>query len=441
MGRTTQAYYIDNDYTVRVVGKDLQTAAFMKDDVVAYIRPGVPPAGPEYVNMDTLQKYTMWLAEHYGGRVQERALKLWRWANQTLPYLLAREQQPSMVYDMASDGPVPFVPPPPPPPVHEPWTPEDDFQKNSTTDLAVPRFEFDGMQVRVVVLEGEPWFVGRDVAGALGYENLSRDIQRHCNHAKTLKGTESEPLTDSPRGVLIIPESDVYRLIMRSNLPEAERFQAWVTEEVLPSIRKTGGYGKTNPGPDSNPFENPETVVQLAVAFRDTCRQLESEKKLRQVEHDGRKRAEDANTILLGDLDELEDELAAVRESLGEEVEKCLREVLGEGTQITPTLFVSTVKLMDPSRPKRKESIGTHILYENWLKWRWLRREPISARAYRYVPQQRYKSYFCMGLNGRLELTIRGAVRTTTKLKAEGFYPAPKDTTTANEFTRLEVVK
>ena len=96
--------------------------------------------------------------------------------------------------------------------------------------------------VRVVDVNGEPWFVASDVAKALGYANPAEAIQDHCkkvnkinHHSKTLPPTP-------PVNILIIPESDVYRLVMRSNLPDAERFQDWVVEEVLPSIRKTGSY-------------------------------------------------------------------------------------------------------------------------------------------------------------------------------------------------------
>lgn len=92
--------------------------------------------------------------------------------------------------------------------------------------------------VRVIEQNGEPWFVASDIAKALGYENPSRDVQRHCKKVNKFSPTES---VGTPYN--IIPESDVYRLIMRSNLPNAERFQDWVCEDILPSIRKTGGYG------------------------------------------------------------------------------------------------------------------------------------------------------------------------------------------------------
>lgn len=96
-------------------------------------------------------------------------------------------------------------------------------------------------ELRAIDLEGQPFFIAKDVAGALGYKNPQEAVRNHC------KGV-SETLTPSKGGnqsTKIIPESDVYRLIMRSKLEEAERFQDWVCEEVLPSIRKTGVYAVT----------------------------------------------------------------------------------------------------------------------------------------------------------------------------------------------------
>lgn len=113
-------------------------------------------------------------------------------------------------------------------------------------------FPVTGQKVRTVWHEGNVWFVANDVSACLGFARPEKAIIDHCNHAKTLKGPESGGLTSSPRGINIIPESDVYRLVMRSKLPAAEQFQAWVCEEVLPTIRKTGGYGGS-PAPPPNP--------------------------------------------------------------------------------------------------------------------------------------------------------------------------------------------
>lgn len=110
------------------------------------------------------------------------------------------------------------------------------------SNLAVFSHESFG-NVRTIMIDGNPWFVAKDVAECLGYIHTQSAIIDHCKHAKTLKGGESLLLTSSPRGMNIIPESDVYRLVMRSNLPKAVEFQDWICEEVIPSIRKTGGYG------------------------------------------------------------------------------------------------------------------------------------------------------------------------------------------------------
>ena len=112
-------------------------------------------------------------------------------------------------------------------------------------DAALGTFVFPvtRQKVRTVWHEGSIWFVAKDVAECLGYGDTDQAIRKNCNHAKKLNPVSGTGLTSSPRGINIIPESDVYRLVMRSKLPAAEQFQAWVCEEVLPTIRKTGGYG------------------------------------------------------------------------------------------------------------------------------------------------------------------------------------------------------
>jgi prophage antirepressor-like protein len=96
-------------------------------------------------------------------------------------------------------------------------------------------------QVRVVTgPDGEPWFVASDISKALGYERPANAVNVHCK--KVNKISQRLESGQPPVTFNIIPESDVYRLIMRSNLPNAEIFQDWVTDEVLPSIRKRGLY-------------------------------------------------------------------------------------------------------------------------------------------------------------------------------------------------------
>ena len=105
-------------------------------------------------------------------------------------------------------------------------------------DLQV--FSFQGAsEVRTVVQDGEPYFVGKDVATLLGYSNPQKAIRDHCKNAVPVGVNES--FTLDPQ-TIVIPERDLYRLVMRSKLPTAEVFEEWVVGEVLPSIRKTGGY-------------------------------------------------------------------------------------------------------------------------------------------------------------------------------------------------------
>lgn len=121
-------------------------------------------------------------------------------------------------------------------------------------------FNYNNTQVRVIEKDGEPWFVAKDVATVLGYSDLAKAIRMHCKGAIILKGDKSSGLTSSPRGITIIPERDVYRLIMRSKLPSAERFEEWVVGEVLPAIRKTGSYSV----PQAAPKSSAEMLVMFA---------------------------------------------------------------------------------------------------------------------------------------------------------------------------------
>lgn len=94
--------------------------------------------------------------------------------------------------------------------------------------------------IRSVEVEGEPWLVGKDVAAALGYTDTSDALKRHVDDGDKL----TRRFTDSgqSREMYIINESGLYSLILSSKLPGAKKFKRWVTSEVLPSIRKSGGY-------------------------------------------------------------------------------------------------------------------------------------------------------------------------------------------------------
>ena len=98
-------------------------------------------------------------------------------------------------------------------------------------------FNNDGFgKVRTVIIHGEPWFIAKDIANALGYANPQKAIRSHCKHSILVGVNKMDALAR------LINEKDVYRLIMRSKLPSSEKFQDWVMDEVLPIIIKTGGY-------------------------------------------------------------------------------------------------------------------------------------------------------------------------------------------------------
>lgn len=100
-------------------------------------------------------------------------------------------------------------------------------------------------EVRTLLDENnEIWFVGKDVSKILGYQNGSRDINAHVDEEdrKIIKSTETVLLDVPSRGLTIINESGLYSLVLSSKLPSAKKFKRWVTSEVLPAIRKTGGY-------------------------------------------------------------------------------------------------------------------------------------------------------------------------------------------------------
>lgn len=98
-------------------------------------------------------------------------------------------------------------------------------------------------QVRTIEIDGNPWFVAKDVTDALGYTESKSALKSHVSagQRQTVNLTDPSSVTGN-RVMSLINEAGLYRLIMRSNLPRAVEFQDWVAEEVLPSIRKTGTY-------------------------------------------------------------------------------------------------------------------------------------------------------------------------------------------------------
>ncbi len=95
-------------------------------------------------------------------------------------------------------------------------------------------------RVRTVSIDGEPWFVGKDIALALGYCNTKDALSRHVDADD--KGGSRITTPSGEQEMTIINESGLYSLVLSSKLPTAKKFKRWVTHEVIPAIRKTGGY-------------------------------------------------------------------------------------------------------------------------------------------------------------------------------------------------------
>lgn len=122
-------------------------------------------------------------------------------------------------------------------------------------------------EIRTIEIDGKPYFVGTDVAKALGYNNPRDAVSRHC------KGVvkHDTPTSSGVQAMSYINEGDLYRLIMKSKLPSAEKFESWVMDEVLPTIRKTGSYQK--------PLTTVEQIQVIATGF------LDHEKRLNRLEN------------------------------------------------------------------------------------------------------------------------------------------------------------
>lgn len=106
-------------------------------------------------------------------------------------------------------------------------------------------FNFGIFSVRVIIRDNQPWFVANDICNALGYSNASKAIGDHLDDDERSTITNSESRNGGGK-LVIINESGLYALVLRSRKPEARKFAKWVTSEVLPSIRQTGNYGQPN---------------------------------------------------------------------------------------------------------------------------------------------------------------------------------------------------
>lgn len=115
-------------------------------------------------------------------------------------------------------------------------------------------------KVRTVVINEEPWFVGKDIATALGYRDTKNALKAHVDLED--KGGWRITTPSGEQNMTVINESGMYSLVLSSKLPSAKKFKRWVTSEVLPSIRKHGAY--MTPEKIEEVLLNPDTIIKLA---------------------------------------------------------------------------------------------------------------------------------------------------------------------------------
>lgn len=127
-------------------------------------------------------------------------------------------------------------------------------------------FNFEGNEVRTVLINDEPYFVGKDIADVLGYLNTRDALSKHVDE----EDKNSVAIHDGNKGnpnQVVINESGMYSLVLSSKLPNAKKFKRWVTNEVLPSIRKHGAYMTDEKIEEA--LLNPDTIISLATQLKE----------------------------------------------------------------------------------------------------------------------------------------------------------------------------
>lgn len=116
-------------------------------------------------------------------------------------------------------------------------------------------------EIRTLLINDEPYFVGKDVADALGYKNTRDALSKHVDEED--KGVANRDTLGGKQDLTIINESGLYSLILKSKLPGAKKFKRWVTSEVLPTIRKHGMYAT------EDLLNNPDLLIQVATQLKE----------------------------------------------------------------------------------------------------------------------------------------------------------------------------
>lgn len=137
-------------------------------------------------------------------------------------------------------------------------------------DLQV--WNYESSEIRTVTIDNEPWFVGKDVAAVLGYSNTRDALAKHVDDEDKNTVVIRDGIQGNPN-TIVINESGLYSLVLSSKLPTAKKFKRWVTNEVLPSIRKHGAYMTDQTLEQA--LTSPDFLIQLAT-------QLKQEKEKRE---------------------------------------------------------------------------------------------------------------------------------------------------------------
>jgi prophage antirepressor-like protein len=155
--------------------------------------------------------------------------------------------------------------------------------------------DFNGFNVRILLNSEKEYFIAKDIAELLKYERPAKAVSDHCKRVVKLSSILKSPVSgdlekevDHFRNLLgtkwsstqLIPESDVWRLIIKSRLPEAEKIEEWIMEEVLPSIRKTGSYSLQKEEKVEFDFEEIQKVVKIGIGFLSDLKNLNPVEKI-----------------------------------------------------------------------------------------------------------------------------------------------------------------
>jgi anti-repressor protein len=153
-------------------------------------------------------------------------------------------------------------------------------------------------EVRTLVIDGEPYFVGKDVAEILGYSNSRKAIGDHVDEEDKVDGVTIRDSIGRDQKPILINESGLYSLILSSKLPNAKKFKHWVTSDVLPSIRKTGAYQK--------PLSRDQLIAQALIEAQAVIEEKDNRiKEMRPKEIFSDAVATSKTSILIGELAKL----------------------------------------------------------------------------------------------------------------------------------------